>query len=381
MAPMRTAIIGLSSNAVTNWASQAHLPYLLSPEGRSKFEIIALCNSSVGAAKKAVRAFDLPPETRTYGSPEDLAADPDVQLVVVSTRVDKHYETALPNLKTGKSVYVEWPLAENLARAEELAQLAKEKGVKTVVGLQGRFTPPLIKLRELIASGRIGKVLSSKVSAFGGAMHRENLTNGMRYFTDRKVGGNFLTIGFGHSKSVYFGWNGLVLADPAVSIRQHSRPDVKLIDRASGEVTEVVKSDVPDLVFVTGTLPESDITVEGASISIDARRGQPFKGEPAFIWTINGEKGEILLTSYNGPSIGVNSADVVIKIHDHETDEVQKVDSEASPFEHLPPAGRNIAALYEAYAAGDVSKYADFEHALKRHKQLDSILASFDAAR
>ncbi|KAK9414042.1 hypothetical protein SUNI508_11368 [Seiridium unicorne] len=379
MAPIRTAIIGLSSNAVTNWASQAHLPYLLSPEGRSKFEIIALCNSSVDAAKKSVKAFDLSPETRAYGSPDDLAADPDVQLVVVSTRVDKHYETALPNLKTGKNVYVEWPLAENLARAEELAQLAKEKGVKTVVGLQGRFTPPLIKLRELIASGRIGKVLSSKVSAFGGAMHRENLTNGLRYFTDRKVGGNFLTIGFGHiSDNIQY-----VLGDiqNIQSKLQIQRPDAKLIDRASGEVTEVVKSDVPDLVFINGTLSESDITVEGASISIDARRGQPFKGEPAFIWTINGEKGEILLTSYNGPSIGVNSADVVIKIHDHETDKVQKVDWGASPSEHLPPAGRNIAALYEAYAAGDVSKYADFEHALKRHKQIDSILASFDAAK
>ncbi|KAK6085911.1 oxidoreductase family protein [Seiridium cupressi] len=379
MAPIRTAVIGLSSNAVTNWANRAHLPYLLSPKGRSKFEIIALCNSSVDAAKKAVRAFDLAPETRAYGSPEDLAADPDVQLVVVSTRVDKHYETALPSLKTGKNVYVEWPLAENLARAEELAQLAKEKGVKTVVGLQGRFTPPLIKLRELIASGRIGKVLSSKVSAFGGAMHRENLTNGLRYFTDRKVGGNFLTIGFGHiSDNIQY-----VLGDiqNIQSKLQIQRPDAKLIDRASGEVTEVVKSDVPDLVFINGTLPESDITVEGASISIDARRGQPFKGEPAFIWTINGGKGEILLTSYNGPSIGVNSADVVIKIHDHETDEVQKVDWEASPSELLPPAGRSIAALYEAYAAGDASKYADFEHALKRHKQLDSILASFDAAK
>ncbi|KAK6065587.1 oxidoreductase family protein [Seiridium cupressi] len=379
MAPIRTAVIGLSSNAVTNWANRAHLPYLLSPKGRSKFEIIALCNSSVDAAKKAVRAFDLAPETRAYGSPEDLAADPDVQLVVVSTRVDKHYETALPSLKTGKNVYVEWPLAENLARAEELAQLAKEKGVKTVVGLQGRFTPPLIKLRELIASGRIGKVLSSKVSAFGGAMHRENLTNGLRYSTDRKLGGNFLTIGFGHiSDNIQY-----VLGDiqNIQSKLQIQRPDAKLIDRASGEVTEVVKSDVPDLVFINGTLPESDITVEGASISIDARRGQPFKGEPAFIWTINGGKGEILLTSYNGPSIGVNSADVVIKIHDHETDEVQKVDWEASPSELLPPAGRSIAALYEAYAAGDVSKYADFEHALKRHKQLDSILASFDAAK
>lgn len=136
MAPIRTAIIGLSANAITNWASVAHLPYLISAAGKARFEIIALCNSSVESAKAAIKKYDLPTTTRAYGSPEELAKDPDVELVVVSTRVDKHYETVYPSVKAGKNVYVEWPLAENTARAGELAELAREKGGKTVVGLQ-----------------------------------------------------------------------------------------------------------------------------------------------------------------------------------------------------------------------------------------------------
>jgi predicted dehydrogenase len=136
MAPIRIAIIGLSVNAATNWASAAHLPYLLSSVGKSRYEIVAVCNSTLESAKLAIQAYNLPSGTRAYGSPEDLAADPDVQLVVVSTRVDRHYETALPSVRAGKDVYVEWPLAENTVRARELVELARERGGKTAVGLQ-----------------------------------------------------------------------------------------------------------------------------------------------------------------------------------------------------------------------------------------------------
>ena len=139
MVPIRVAIIGLSANAITDWASRAHLPYFLSPVGRARFEIIALLNSDVASAKRSIKMFNLPRETRAYGSPEDLAADPDVQLVVCSTRVDKHYDTTLPSVKAGKDVFVEWPLAENAVRAGELAKAAKEAGGKTMVGLQVGF--------------------------------------------------------------------------------------------------------------------------------------------------------------------------------------------------------------------------------------------------
>jgi predicted dehydrogenase len=152
------------------------------------------------------------------------------------------------------------------------------------------------------------------------------------------------------------------------------------VDPSSGEVTEVVKSDVPDLIFITGSIQDSESVVKGASISIRYRRGQAFKGQPALLWTINGEKGEIRLSSYNGPAINANSEDVVIEVHDYQTDELQKVEWDWASYEEYPPMVKNIAALYDAFADGNVSSYADFEHAWKRHKQLDGILADFDAA-
>jgi predicted dehydrogenase len=200
MAPIRTAIIGLSGSATTSWASSAHLPYLLSARGREKYQIVALVNSSVEAAKRAIEVFKLPPETKAYGNPQDVANDKDIDLVVVSTRVDVHYSTALPSVKAGKDVYVEWPLAHSAPLAKELAEAARASGSRTVVGNQGRVAPPIVKLRELLQQGRVGKVLSSEIRANGGSVDREALLPGLKYFADLAIGGNIVTIGVGHCK-------------------------------------------------------------------------------------------------------------------------------------------------------------------------------------
>lgn len=204
MAPIGVGIIGLSSSAKTSWASGAHLPYLLSPRGRARYSIVALCNSTPEAARAAVTAYDLPPSTKTYGDPEALAADPDVQLVVVCTRADVHHATAMPSVRAGKDVFVEWPLAQNASRAAELAEEARKAGGRTVVGMQGRLAPVLARMREVLAAGRIGRVLSSEVRASGGSDDREALAGGLGYFADRKVGGNVFTIGHGHCEDSLF---------------------------------------------------------------------------------------------------------------------------------------------------------------------------------
>lgn len=201
MAPViRVALVGLSTSAITSWASSAHLPYLLSARGREKYQIVALCNSSVESAKRAIEVYKLSPETKAYGSAEELAKDKDVDLVVVSTRVDVHYKTALPSVKAGKNVYVEWPLAHDVAHAKELVDAAKASGSRTLVGNQGRVAPPIVKLRELVQQGRIGKILSSEIRASGGTTDRESLLSGLKYFTDKSVGGNIVTIGTTHCK-------------------------------------------------------------------------------------------------------------------------------------------------------------------------------------
>lgn len=204
MAPIRVALIGLSTSAKTSWASSAHLPYLISERGRSKFQMVALLNSSVQAAKDAITSYNLPPETRAYGDPSALAADPDVDLVVCNTRVDKHYETIYPSVAAGKGVYTEWPLASNAKQARELAELAKKSGSRAIIGVQGRLAPIALKIRELIDQGRIGKVLSSEVRATGGTNDRERLPEGLSYFYKREVGGNLHTISFAHSRFTLF---------------------------------------------------------------------------------------------------------------------------------------------------------------------------------
>ena len=189
MAPIRIALIGLSKSAKTSWAASGHLPYLLSDRGRERYRIAALLNSSVEAAKAAIEAYKLDADVKAYGSPQDLAADPDIDLVVCTTRVDVHYDTIKPSVEAGKNVFCEWPLAENVSRASELAEAAKKSGSRTMVGLQGRVAPAILKLKELIRGGTIGKVVSSDVTAFTPGGGGSEMSEGLAYFLDKKVGG------------------------------------------------------------------------------------------------------------------------------------------------------------------------------------------------
>ena len=92
MAPIRVGIIGLSKTAKTSWAGSAHFPYLMASNG--KYEIKALCNSSVVSARKAIDDFNLPPTTKAYGNPQDLANDKEV-------RLDRITETCVNSLNIG----------------------------------------------------------------------------------------------------------------------------------------------------------------------------------------------------------------------------------------------------------------------------------------
>lgn len=200
MAPIRVGIIGLSANSTSGWAAGGHLPYLLSPRGQERYQIVALLGSSSERARQAVQHFKLPnaENIRTYGSPEELAADPNVDLVVCSVRVDKHYDTIRPSVEAGKDVLVEWPLAENSVRAKELADLSKKAGGRTAVAVQARLAPYIVKMKELLADGAIGKVVNSQVNINS---IQQGIYSGMEYFGDRKIGGNYYAIVFGHGES------------------------------------------------------------------------------------------------------------------------------------------------------------------------------------
>jgi predicted dehydrogenase len=60
-----------------------------------------------------------------------------------------HYELVKPAIEAGKDVFVEWPLGNGIAQAEDLAKAAKAKGIKTAVGLQGRHGVSILKVHAV----------------------------------------------------------------------------------------------------------------------------------------------------------------------------------------------------------------------------------------
>ena len=105
----------------------------------------------------------LEPMTKTYpGKPNygnvEFLLDSDVEAVAIATPVTTHYEIARQALLAGKDVFVEKPLAMNCEQGEKLVKLAEERERILMVGHILSYHPVVIKLKEMIANGELGKV-------------------------------------------------------------------------------------------------------------------------------------------------------------------------------------------------------------------------------
>jgi predicted dehydrogenase len=200
MAPIRVGLLGLSDAKhmmrAGAWAVFAHLPAL---RALPNYEIVAISNSTVESARRSIAANGLPDTTKAYGSAEDLARDPDVDLVVVSVNVAKHYMLTKPALLQKKAVYVEWPIGATIAESEEMTELARENGVRTIVGLQARSDRLVLKVKEILASGEIGEIVSSTVTASTSYVPLRWI-EGLEYYLDMESGGNEFRIMLAHCK-------------------------------------------------------------------------------------------------------------------------------------------------------------------------------------
>lgn len=139
-----------------------------------------------------------------------------------------------------------------------------------------------------------------------------------------------------------------------------------------------ISTNAPDLVTVTASLSESSFTRNDAKLVASWRTGAAFPDpkQPSWVWTITGEKGSIRFTT-EGQYINIDE-DPSIELYDQTTGETKPVEWQWQEWQAgLPGPVKNIAALYEAFAEGDESKYATFEDALTRHEQLDSMLEKF----
>lgn len=341
-------VVGLS--ATGSWASYGHLPALRAAEG---FDIRAVATSSPESARAAAEAYGVP---LAFSSVEDLARCDEVDLVVVAVKVPHHRELVLEALSAGKPVLCEWPLANGVAEAEELTRAAE--GKQAYVGLQGTAAPAVRYLRDLIADGYVGDLISTSLIAtsgpWGGPVGERTA-----YLLDKSNGATLLTIVFGHLVDSF----SYIVGDLATLNATTGVRHPKVLNTDSGQL---VAATAEDEIAVTGTLT-------GGAIASLHLRGVNDHSSKLF-WEINGTEGHLRIEGTGGTL--ANPVTIRGARGDAALSEMPIPGSYES---HADLAGSPAHAVAHAYdriradLTGDPGQAPDFEHGLLRHRLLDAI--------
>jgi predicted dehydrogenase len=97
---------------------------------------------------------------KAYGSYEELVADESVDAIYVATPHPAHKENVIAALNAGKPVLCEKPFAVNAQEAQEMVAAAAANNVALMEAMWSRFLPHYAQVREIIASGILGKILT-----------------------------------------------------------------------------------------------------------------------------------------------------------------------------------------------------------------------------
>ncbi|KAH6613052.1 hypothetical protein C7974DRAFT_75267 [Boeremia exigua] len=362
--PIRVGIIGLSTSG--GWAATAHLPYL---QTTTKYKVTAICNSSIQTSRQAIQQYGFK-SAKAFDSVQSMCAADDVDLVVCAVAVFSHYKLIKPAIEAGKDVYVEWPLGVSTDEAKELETLAEKKGVRTIIGLQGRVSHIQATLRDLIDSGKIGTPLVTQIS--GSATTGETgtqIVQRYKYFKDRVAQGTkgqvMLTIYVGHT----FDPISQLFGEPT-SVSSQLKTTWPFVNILDGDRT--VETNVPKTADDYASL--QGVMSSGLKYTYNFRGGDAFEEGEGLVWDVIGDKGQIRLT---GSSIMLNlgAEDYQVRLKDYATGTTKVV--ELQPNLDLPLAAQNIGRLYESFADGGA--YPTFSDAVQRHEFMDAVFASADS--
>lgn len=144
--------IGIAVVGTGDWGANLVRNFSNLPGAR----LVAVCDADPKRLEKTAGQY---PGTKAYADVAQVAADPEIQGAVVAASAVSHYPLAKALLEAGKDVYVEKPLTLEVAHAEELCKLAKQKGRILMVGHLLLYHPGVQYLRKMVTDGTIGDLL------------------------------------------------------------------------------------------------------------------------------------------------------------------------------------------------------------------------------
>jgi predicted dehydrogenase len=163
---LKVAVVGASiSNSPDGrerFAIRAHLPALKRLD--DLYEVVAVCTTRMDTATETARRFGVP---HAFDNVERMLSElPEIDVVCVAVRPVVHHQVVMAALHAGKHVYCEQPLGVTTAEAQEMFELARGKGVRTVVGHQHHYDPAVLQMADMVRQGYIGKPLAFSSTNF-----------------------------------------------------------------------------------------------------------------------------------------------------------------------------------------------------------------------
>lgn len=143
---MRVGIIGTGGISYAHEAGYAEIDDLC--------ELVAFCDLD----KDLARSHAGPYQARVYTAYQDLLADPDVDIVDITTPHHWHYPIALAALEQGKHVLVEKPMAMTSAQAQELIETARRMHTRFTVAENTHFVAAYQETQRVLQAGTLGEI-------------------------------------------------------------------------------------------------------------------------------------------------------------------------------------------------------------------------------
>ena len=109
--------------------------------------------------RSGTRAREKYPDVRVARTVEELLADEEIQLCVVATPNDSHFELARACLLAGRDVVVDKPFAPTLRESDDLVRLAADRGRLITVYVERRWDGDFGTVKKIVQSGRLGTVV------------------------------------------------------------------------------------------------------------------------------------------------------------------------------------------------------------------------------
>ncbi|WP_181311593.1 Gfo/Idh/MocA family protein [Nocardioides campestrisoli] len=145
--PLGVAVVGAGywgPNLIRNFRSS------------TDWDLVAVCDLDEARARTVLGARS---GVSVTASLDELLARDDVDAVAIATPARTHQGIALRALGAGKHVLVEKPLADSVVNGEAMVEMARRQGLSLMADHTYCYTPAVLKIRELVASGELGDIL------------------------------------------------------------------------------------------------------------------------------------------------------------------------------------------------------------------------------